>query len=259
MPIERLKVDGVSLETKWVGAPAGVAPTIVLLHEGLGSVAQWGDFPDRLAQATGCGVFLYSRAGYGGSDPVAVPRPLTYMHDEALEVLPEVLDAVGFQQGILLGHSDGASIATIYAGGREDHRILGLILIAPHFFVEAISVASIAEAKVAYESGTLREKLARYHGDNVDAAMPFGAGIARGSTRNSHAGTYATTSATSACRSSSCKGPMISTAPWRRSKPPRMRHTAQSMWRSSTAHGMPRMWNRPRRPCLRSRSLSRRS
>lgn len=139
-----------------------------MLHEGLGSVAQWGDFPDQLAKATGCGVFLYSRAGYGGSDPVAVPRPLSYMHDEALNTLPELLDVIGFERGILLGHSDGASIATIYAGGVQDHRVRGLVLIAPHFFVEAISVASIADAKRAYEAGPLRERLARYHGDNVD-------------------------------------------------------------------------------------------
>jgi pimeloyl-ACP methyl ester carboxylesterase len=142
-----------------------------MLHEGLGSVAQWRDIPEQLATSTGCGVFLYSRAGYGGSDPAVVPRPLTYMHDEALDVLPKVLDAIGFERGILLGHSDGASIATIHAGGVLDDRVLGLVLIAPHFFVEAVSVASIAEARVAYETGTLRERLARHHGDNVDCAF----------------------------------------------------------------------------------------
>ncbi|MFI5311717.1 MAG: alpha/beta fold hydrolase [Gemmatimonadales bacterium] len=168
---QRLVVGGTALETRWVGPRPGEAPTVVLLHEGLGSVALWRDFPERLAAATGCGVFLYSRAGYGASDPVVVPRPLTYMHDEGLEVLPKVLDAIGFEKGILLGHSDGASIAAIYAGAVPDDRVLGLVLIAPHFFVEPISIASIAEAKVAYETGTLRERLARYHGDNVDLAF----------------------------------------------------------------------------------------
>jgi pimeloyl-ACP methyl ester carboxylesterase len=166
-----LTIHGVSLETRWVGPRPTEAPTIVMLHEGLGSVAQWGDFPERLVQATGCGAFLYSRAGYGGSDPVAVPRPLSYMHDEALNTLPDLLDAIGFERGILLGHSDGASIATIYAGGVQDHRVRGLVLIAPHFFVEDISVASIAAAKRAYEAGPLRERLARYHGDNVDTTF----------------------------------------------------------------------------------------
>jgi pimeloyl-ACP methyl ester carboxylesterase len=142
-----------------------------MLHEGLGSLAQWGDFPDQVVQATGCGVFLYSRAGYGGSDPVAVPRPLSYMHDEALTTLPPLLDAIGFERGILLGHSDGASIATIYAGGVQDHRVRGLVLIAPHSFVEPIALAGIAAAQLAYEAGPLRQRLARYHGDNVDCAF----------------------------------------------------------------------------------------
>jgi pimeloyl-ACP methyl ester carboxylesterase len=168
---ERIAIDGVNLETRWIGPAASQAPTIILLHEGLGSVRQWGAFPERLAQATGCGLFAYSRAGYGSSDPVALPRPLTYMHDEALCVLPKVLDAIALERGILLGHSDGASIATIYAGGIEDHRVRGLILIAPHFFVEDLSVASIAEAKAAYETTDLRERLAKYHGANVDCAF----------------------------------------------------------------------------------------
>ena len=96
-----------------------------MLHEGLGCVGLWGDFPDRLAAATGAGVFVYSRAGYGASTPVALPRPLDYMHVEALEVLPKLLDAIGFRRGLLVGHSDGASIAAIYAGGVQDHRVRG--------------------------------------------------------------------------------------------------------------------------------------
>jgi len=170
-PRDRIAVGSASLETRWVGPGPHEAPTVVMLHEGLGSVAQWGEFPDRLAESTGCGVCAYSRAGYGGSTSVEVPRSLTYMHDEALRVLPAVLTAIGFRRGVLLGHSDGASIATIYAGGVQDHRVRGLVLIAPHFFVEDISVASIARAKTAYESGDLRARLARYHGQNVDAAF----------------------------------------------------------------------------------------
>ncbi len=169
--MNHLTINGTGLETRWIGPGADRAPTIVLLHEGLGSVRQWGDFPDALAQATGCGVFLYSRAGYGGSDPVTLPRPLSYMSDEALETLPHVLDAIGFRRGVLLGHSDGASIATIYAGSVQDQRVRGLILLAPHFFVEDVSVQSITAARVAYETTNLRDRLAKYHGANVDCAF----------------------------------------------------------------------------------------
>ncbi|MBV8567828.1 MAG: alpha/beta hydrolase, partial [Methylobacteriaceae bacterium] len=145
-------------------------PTLVLLHEGLGSVGQWGTFPDKLAEATGADVFVYSRAGYGGSSPAALPRPLSYMHDEAREVLPQLLDRIGFRRGLLVGHSDGASIAAIYAGSIEDHRIRGLSLIAPHFVVEDVSIASIEEAKAAYERGDLKPRLARWH-KHVDIAF----------------------------------------------------------------------------------------
>ncbi|MFZ1969941.1 MAG: alpha/beta hydrolase, partial [Bradyrhizobium sp.] len=130
----------------------------------------WGDFPDRLQAATGMGVFVYSRAGYGASSPVALPRPLDYMSREALDVLPALLNAIGFQHGVLLGHSDGASIAAIYAGGTNDHRLRGVVLIAPHFVVEDVSVASIAGIKQTYETTDLRSKLARWHRD-VDNAF----------------------------------------------------------------------------------------
>src|SRR5674476_1080482 len=103
------------LEYRMIGPRPDAAPTLVLLHEGLGCVGLWGDFPDKLAAAAGCGVFVYSRAGYGKSSPVALPRPLSYMHDEARETLPKLLDAIGFKRGLLIGHSDGASIAAIYA------------------------------------------------------------------------------------------------------------------------------------------------
>ncbi len=165
-----LQIGGQRLEYRMVGPRPDRAPTLVLLHEGLGCVALWGDFPDKLQKATGCGVFIYSRAGYGQSSPVKLPRPLTYMHDEAREVLPKLLDAIGFRQGLLVGHSDGASIAAIYAGTHQDHRVGGLVLIAPHFFAEDPGLASIEEARKAYESGDLRPRLARWHAD-VDNAF----------------------------------------------------------------------------------------
>jgi pimeloyl-ACP methyl ester carboxylesterase len=165
-----LAIGSQRLEYRMIGPRPAAAPTLVLLHEGLGSAGQWGDFPDRLAAATGAGVFVYSRAGYGRSSPVSLPRPLTYMHDEALEVLPRLLDTIGFRRGLLVGHSDGASIATVYAGSVQDHRVRGLALIAPHFFVEDVGIAAIAQAREAYETTDLREKLKRWHAD-VDNAF----------------------------------------------------------------------------------------
>lgn len=167
--LSSIKAGGKSLEAVAFGPPPGSAPTIVMLHEGLGCIAMWRDFPQKLAEATGFGVLVYSRAGYGQSDPVELPRPLDYMTCEAMEVLPEVLKAIGFKNGILLGHSDGASIAAIYTGGVEDFRVRGLVLMAPHFFTEPSGLASIAEAKVNYETTDLREKLARYHKDADNA------------------------------------------------------------------------------------------
>jgi pimeloyl-ACP methyl ester carboxylesterase len=169
-PTGTLTIGSSKLEYRMIGPAPDAAPTIVLLHEGLGSAHLWGDFPEKLAAATGTGVFVYSRAGYGASSPVPLPRPLDYMHVEALDVLPKLLDAIGFRRGLLLGHSDGASIAAIYAGGVQDHRIRALAMIAPHFVVEDVSVKSIAEAKASYEQGALKAKLARWHRD-VDNAF----------------------------------------------------------------------------------------
>jgi pimeloyl-ACP methyl ester carboxylesterase len=165
-----LRVKDSDLEYRLIGPQPSEAPTIVMLHEGLGSVALWGDFPQALQAATGMGVLVYSRAGYGASTPVTLPRPLDYMSREALDVLPALLDAIGFQRGVLLGHSDGASIAAVHAGGSGDHRVRGVVLIAPHFVVEDISVASIAEIRKTYETTDLRTKLARWH-QNVDNAF----------------------------------------------------------------------------------------
>ena len=170
IPSGFLTVGASHLEYRMLGPSPESAPTIVMLHEGLGSAGLWGDFPDRLQAATGAGVFVYSRAGYGNSTLVKLPRPLDYMHVEALDVLPKLLDKIGFRRGLLLGHSDGASIAAIYAGSHQDHRVEGIALIAPHFIVEDISVTSIAEIRNAYETTNLKEKLSRWHKD-VDNAF----------------------------------------------------------------------------------------
>jgi len=164
-----LDLGDTRLEYRMIGPRPQVSPTIVLLHEGLGSVDVWGSFADELAAATGTGVFSYSRAGYGRSSPSRLPRPVSFMHDEAGDVLPGVLAAIGFRRGLLLGHSDGASIAAIYAGSIQDHRVRGLVLIAPHFMTEDMGLAEIARAKAAFEAGPLRAKLARMHADPDNA------------------------------------------------------------------------------------------
>ncbi|MBR1266736.1 alpha/beta hydrolase [Bradyrhizobium sp. AUGA SZCCT0222] len=169
-PTGFLTIGASDLEYRMIGPAPADAPTIVMLHEGLGSAGLWGDFPDKLQAATGAGVFAYSRAGYGASTPVKLPRAVDYMHSEALDVLPKLLDAIGFRRGLLVGHSDGASIAAIYTGAHQDHRVEGVVMIAPHFIVEDISVASIAKIKAAYETSDLKAKLARWHKD-VDNAF----------------------------------------------------------------------------------------
>jgi pimeloyl-ACP methyl ester carboxylesterase len=160
-----LALDGRAIEAAWWGPEPEAAPTLVLLHEGLGCVALWRNLPARLTRATGCGVFAYSRFGYGASASTPLPRPLDYMRREADEVLPGVLDAISSRRVVLVGHSDGGSIAAICAGSRQDFRIRGLALLAPHFFVERLAVEAIAGTKVAYETGDLRRRLATYHAD----------------------------------------------------------------------------------------------
>jgi pimeloyl-ACP methyl ester carboxylesterase len=165
-----LQIDGVRLEARWIGPPPESAPTLVFLHEGLGSVSLWRDFPERLAAETGCGALVYSRAGYGKSDPAPLPRPVRFMHDEAA-ILPRILEAAGVRESILVGHSDGASIALIHAGSRPAG-LRGLVLEAPHVFVEPNTVESIARIGEVYRTTTdLREGLARHHGANVDVTF----------------------------------------------------------------------------------------
>jgi pimeloyl-ACP methyl ester carboxylesterase len=156
-------VQGRRLEYRRIASSRPRMPTLVFLHEGLGSTSMWRDFPDRVVAATACGALVYSRYGYGRSDVLERSHKVDYMHREALDFLPELLDKLGIDDPLLVGHSDGGSIAIIYAGAR--HPAHGLVLLAPHVFVEDISVASIARAKVAFESTDLPRKLARHHAD----------------------------------------------------------------------------------------------
>lgn len=165
-----LSAGGRRLEYARHGPAPAAAPTLVFLHEGLGSVSTWRDFPRRLADATGCGALVYSRAGYGGSDRVPLPRPLRFMHEEA-RVLPEVMDAASVREAVLVGHSDGASIALVHAGSAPSARVRALALEAPHVFCEDVTVRSIERAAESYLSGDLRRALERHHGPNVDVAF----------------------------------------------------------------------------------------
>jgi pimeloyl-ACP methyl ester carboxylesterase len=160
-----LQVGPHRLEAARFGEGAG--PALVFLHEGLGSVSLWRDFPRETAEACGLPAFVYSRRNYGRSSATApLPWPVRYMHDEAA-LLPDVLAAARIDDPILVGHSDGASIALLYAA---EHPVQGLVLLAPHVFGEELSFASIAQAKEAYERSDLRARLARHH-DDVDAAF----------------------------------------------------------------------------------------
>jgi len=163
----RYLIDGHWLEAARIEARHSTVPTIVMLHEGLGSVSHWKDFPRVLAEATGAGVFLYSRYGHGSSDGLDEPRSPSYMHHEAQVVLPEILQKAGIERPLLLGQSDGASIAMLYAGTFPESPA-GLVLEAPHVFIEDITVSSIAQAGVLYKETDLAQRLGRYHA-NADS------------------------------------------------------------------------------------------
>jgi len=157
-----IEVRGRSLEVRRIAA-AAEGPTLVFLHEGLGSISQWRDFPDAIAAASGLPALIYARYGHGQSTVLQQPHGVDFMHREALESLPDLLRALGIARPILIGHSDGASIALIYAGA--GHPVQGLVAMSPHVFVEDISIAGIVAAKQAFETTELPQKLARHHRD----------------------------------------------------------------------------------------------
>ena len=163
-PSTFVEVGGHSLEYRRIAAPAD-GPALVFLHEGLGSISQWRDFPARIVEATGLPAMIYARYGHGQSELLRQSHGVDFMHREALEVLPELLRRLGIARTILIGHSDGASIALIYAGA--GHPLQGLVALAPHVFVEDISVEGIVAAKRVFESTDLPQKLARHHRDPV--------------------------------------------------------------------------------------------
>lgn len=158
-------VAGRRLEYYWTRPRAAGETAILMLHEGLGSARLWRDFPAKLSARTGLPALVWSRYGYGRSDPLdAVPRPLDYLHHEALEALPDLRAQLGLDEIVLVGHSDGGSIALLHAGdGRWPVR--GAIAEAPHVFVEDISIAGIEEARIAWQTTDFPERFARHHAD----------------------------------------------------------------------------------------------
>jgi pimeloyl-ACP methyl ester carboxylesterase len=163
-----MRIGGREIECQWWGTDNAHKLPIVLLHEGLGSVSLWRDFPAALADATHRHVMAYSRFGHGNSDPPLASHTTAFMHEEA-RLLPAILDAAGIDRAVLLGHSDGGSIALI-AAAEFPRRVEALLLEAPHVFVEDVSVTSIARTTEAYRHGTLRSRLSRHH-RHVDAAF----------------------------------------------------------------------------------------
>ncbi len=155
---------GHSLNYEWVNGAGRADATLVFLHEGLGSIRQWRDFPARLAEQLGCRALVYDRYGYGQSDVLEEPRrSVRFMHDEALKALPELLQAVGITNPILVGHSDGASIALIHAGA--GFAVQALVAMAPHVFIEDICIRSIENAAKTFETTDFPQRLGRYHRD----------------------------------------------------------------------------------------------
>lgn len=157
-------IRGRRLEVRRIAPRRPDAPTCVFLHEGIGSVSLWRDFPDRVAAATGCGAVAYSRYGYGQSDVFERPFDVDYMHREALDTLPDLLAALGIERPVLVGHSDGASIALIHAGAKPGVA-RGVVTLAPHVFVEDESIAGIVAALEAFRTTDLEARLARHHRD----------------------------------------------------------------------------------------------
>jgi pimeloyl-ACP methyl ester carboxylesterase len=163
-------IDGRRIEYAAIPGDAGLRPTLVFLHEGLGSVALWRDFPRKVARRLNAPAFLYSRFGYGASDGLKAGRTPRFMHEEALQVLPALLDQLRIERPVLVGHSDGASIALIHAAAAA-RPVRGIVCLAPHVFVEPVCVDSIAKVRRSYFETDLRQRLAKYHARVDDAFL----------------------------------------------------------------------------------------
>jgi pimeloyl-ACP methyl ester carboxylesterase len=165
-----VSVNGRAIEYRMIPGEVTATPTLVFLHEGLGSVGLWRDFPDKVAARLGARALVYSRFGYGQSDGLLAKRSPSFMHEEARDVLPALLQRLGIERPLLIGHSDGASIALIHAAAAKPAPS-GLVLMAPHVFVEPICVESIARIRETYRTSGLAARLAKYHARVDDAFL----------------------------------------------------------------------------------------
>ena len=168
---EFLELGSGKIEIQWYNVEITNRPTLVFMHEGLGCVRMWKEFPERISERTGCPSFVFSRFGYGNSDQCPTPWKINFMHSQALTLLPRILKQAGIKEYILIGHSDGGSIGIIFAGGLNSKGLKGLITLAAHVFCEQCSVDSIQQAKTNYEHQDLKKALKKYHGQNTDNAF----------------------------------------------------------------------------------------
>jgi pimeloyl-ACP methyl ester carboxylesterase len=168
---EFLHVNGARLECRRIGPSADRAPTLVFLHEGLGCAGLWRDFPDRLAERLSFGGFVFSRAGFGRSSAGVFPWPLDYHERDARDGLPAVLTAAGIGRALMVGHSDGGTIALIHAGACADPRVQAVVTLAAHVFNEEETIAGIEATKRTYLSSAMADRLARHHGTNAEAVF----------------------------------------------------------------------------------------
>ena len=195
----RIDLGDQQLEYRWIRPNRAGRPSLIFLHEGLGCVGIWKSFPDRVAEATGCGAFIYSRRGYGKSSPVPLPRSLRYMHDEGLEVLPRLLTQLDLGPVVLIGHSDGASISLIHAGGTPSPDLAGLVALAPHVMNEDCCVASIRSLISVSQTSPCAPACCPC--TTIMWIAPFGDGTAPGSIPISCAGIWKTICPASGFRS----------------------------------------------------------
>lgn len=163
-----LKLDSKKIEIQWYRKGKKEFPTLIFLHEGLGCTRMWKNFPEVVSRATGCPALVFSRFGYGHSDPCPIPWKINFMHKEALKILPDILRKTQIKSYILIGHSDGGSISLIFAGSPCSKGLKGLITMAAHVFCEQITVDCIRQAKKNYEHRDLKKGLEKYHGKNTE-------------------------------------------------------------------------------------------
>ncbi len=159
-----LKLGSKKIEIQWHNENRKNLPTLIFIHEGLGCVRMWKDFPKKLSELTGCPAFVYSRFGYGKSDPSPLPWKMNFMHMEALKILPQILQCARIKEYLLIGHSDGGSISIIFAGSPHSKGLKGVITEAAHVFCEPVTVKSIQQAKINYHRHNLKQGLEKYHG-----------------------------------------------------------------------------------------------